>query len=81
MLFISLMKEKSLFNRLTIKDKLILQKMIVLDKVLLEPKEEENTLSLLFRELFAQSFQNKTSKEVLVQKEKTFIFTILESGL
>ena len=81
MLFISLIKEKLLLSRSTIKDKLILQKMIVLDKVLLEPKEEENTLLLLFKELFAQSFQNKTSKEVLVQKQKTFIFTFLESGL
>ena len=81
MLFISLMKEKLLFNRLTIKEKLILQRMIVLDKALLEPKEEENTLSLLFKELFARLFQNKTSKEVLVRNRKTFIFTILESGL
>ena len=80
MRFISLTKERLLYNKSTIKDKLILLKMSVLDKVLSEPKEEGNILLLLSKKLYVQSFQKRISREVLEQKLKIFIFTILENG-
>jgi len=54
--------------------------MNVLDKVLSEPKEEGNILLLLSKKLYVQSFQKRISREVLEQKLKIFIFTILENG-
>lgn len=80
MRFISLTKEKLLYNKSKIKDKLTLLKMSVLDKVPSEPKEEGNILLLLSKKLYVQSFRKKISREVLEQKLKTFIFTILENG-
>jgi|GEM_PF-4878480 len=80
MRFISLTKERLLYNKSTIKDKLTLLKMNVLDKVLSEPKEEGNILLLLSKKLYVQSFQKRISREVLEQKLKIFIFTILENG-
>lgn len=80
MRFISLTKERLLYNKSTIKDKLTLLKMNVLDKVLSEPKEEGNILLLLSKKLYVQSSQKRISREVLEQKLKIFIFTILENG-
>lgn len=81
MRFISLTKERLLYSKLTIKDKLFLLKMIALGKVLSESKEEENILLLLSKRLYVLSFQKRTLKGALERKLKTFIFTISENGL
>lgn len=81
MRFILLTKERLLYSKLTIKDKLFLLKMIALGKVLSESKEEENILLLLSKRLYVLSFQKRTLKGALERKLKTFIFTISENGL